>query len=272
MEDHLMDTPFTNKEPSTAPGKNFIEPLSPASLQPNPMCCEMGLPLLAAHCRRELDSYHQGEPCTDAYGLELLHRAHIQSDQEARTWVQNCFGGMIRDWLHRHPQREMVYRLESEENYVAQTFECFCEETIHTQEGRIGSLAVALRYLHASLNGALLEKLRAYSRPGESCISDPYEAEERLIQKKGTGSEVWAVIQDLIHDDREQRLTYLLFHCGLSPSEVLRCCSQEFDDLSEISHLRHTILEHLLRHADPLPLRLTADGMSEHVDDEVGRE
>jgi hypothetical protein len=67
MEDHLMDTPFTNKEPSTAPGKNFIEPLSPASLQPNPMCCEMGLPLFAAYCLRELDSYHQGEPCTDAY-------------------------------------------------------------------------------------------------------------------------------------------------------------------------------------------------------------
>jgi hypothetical protein len=78
-------------------------------------------------------------------GLELLHRALIQSDQEAKTWVQHCFGGMVRDWLHRHPQREMVYRFESEANYVAQTFERFSEETIHTQEGPIGSLAVALR-------------------------------------------------------------------------------------------------------------------------------
>jgi hypothetical protein len=78
--------------------------------------------------------------------------------------------------------------------------------------------------------------------------------------------------QDQIHNAREQRLAFLLFHCGLSPGEVLRCCSQEFDDLREISHLRYTILEHLLRHADQLPLRLTADDMSEQVDDEGGAE
>jgi hypothetical protein len=254
MEDHLMDTPFTNKEPSTAPGGNIIESLSPASLQPNPMCCEMGLPLLAAHCLRELDNYHQGEPCIDAYGLELLHRALIQSDQEARTWVQHCFVGMVRDWLHRHPKREMVYRLESEENYVAQTFERFWEEAIHTQERAIGSLAVALRHLRANLNGVLLEKLRVFSELGESSsILDPYEAEESLVEKRVTGSEVWAVIQGILLDARKQRLAYLLFYCGLSPKEVLCCCSSEFDDLSEISHLRYTIMEHLLRHTDQLP-------------------
>jgi hypothetical protein len=133
-------------------------------------------------------------------------------------------------------------------------------------------LAVALRYVRASLNGALLETLRAYSGPGESSISDPHEAEERLIQKKGTGSEVWALIQDRIQNAREQRLALLLFQCGQSPREVLRCCSREFDDLREISHLRYTILEHLLRYADQFPLRLTVDGMSEQVDDEGGGE
>jgi hypothetical protein len=52
----------------------------------------------------------------------------------------------------------------------------------------------------------------------------------------------------------------------------LRCCSQEFDDLREISHLRHTILVHLLHHADQLPWRLTVDGMSEQINDEGERE
>jgi hypothetical protein len=214
MEDHLMDTPLTNNE---------------------------------------LDNYRQGEPYTDAYSLELLLRATIQGDQEARTWVQHRFGEMVRGWLHLHPKREMACRLESEEYYVAQTFEHFWQEAIHTQEGAISSLAVALRHLRASLNGALLEKLRAFSEPGESTILDSYEAEESLIQKKVTGSEVWAVIQDILHDAREQRLAYLLFYCGLSPKEVLCCCSSEFDDLSEISHLRYTIMENLLRHADQIP-------------------
>jgi hypothetical protein len=214
MEDHLMDTPLTNKE---------------------------------------LDNYRQGELYTDAYSLELLHRATILRDQESRTWVQHCFGEMVRGWLHRHPKREMACRLESEEYYVAQTFKRFWLESVHAQEGAINSLAVALRYLRASLNSALLEKLRAFSEPGESSsILDPYEAEESLVEKRVTGSEVWAIIQGILLDAREQRLAYLLFYCGLSPKEVL-CCSSEFDDLSEISLLRYTIMEHLFRHADQLP-------------------
>jgi hypothetical protein len=233
MEDHLMDTTLTNKE---------------------------------------LDNYRQGELYTDADVFELLRRVIMQIDPEARTWVQRCFGEMVRGWLHRHPQRELACRLESEDYYVALTFERFWQTAVHIQEGAICSLEVARRYVRASLNGALLETLRAYSGPGESAISHPHEAEERLKQKKGTDIEVWALIQDSIHNAREQRLAYLLFHCGLSPREVLCCCPREFDDLREISHLRYTILEHLLRHADQLPLRLTADGMSEQVDDEGGGE
>lgn len=83
----------------------------------------MSLPVLAAQCLRELDHYRRGELCTDAYGLELLHRAIMQSDQEAWVWVQQCFGGMVRGWLRRHPQKEVTCRLQSEENYVTQTFE-----------------------------------------------------------------------------------------------------------------------------------------------------
>src|SRR5690242_15005735 len=49
------------------------------SLLSNSLCCEMSLPELAVQCLRELDTYHRGEPCTDAYGLELLHRAIIRS-------------------------------------------------------------------------------------------------------------------------------------------------------------------------------------------------
>lgn len=118
MEDHFMDTPFTHKESTTVPGRNLIEQLSPASPLSNQKCWEMGLPVLAAQCLRELNNYRQGEPCTDIYGLELLRRAIKQSDQEAWVWVQHCFSGLVRGWLHRHPQRELACSLESEENYI----------------------------------------------------------------------------------------------------------------------------------------------------------
>jgi hypothetical protein len=74
--------------------------------------------------------------------------------------VQYCFSGMIRGWLRRHPKREMACRLESEENYVAQTFERFWQAAAFNQRVEFSTLAAALQYLRASLNGAILDMLR----------------------------------------------------------------------------------------------------------------
>src|SRR5258708_10160591 len=78
--------------------------------------------LLGAHCLRELSNYQRGEPSTVTYGLELLHRATIQGDQEAWMWLQHCFGGVVRGWLHYHPSREAAAPLGSEEHFVAKAF------------------------------------------------------------------------------------------------------------------------------------------------------
>ena len=140
-------------ELSLAPDDIPAEKRSSVSLLSNQLCSESSLPILAAQCLRELDTYRQGEPCADIYGLELLRRAIKQSDQEAWTWVKHCFGGMVREWLRRHPQREVACRLESEENYVAQEFERFWQATALNQWVEFSTLAAALQYLRASLHG-----------------------------------------------------------------------------------------------------------------------
>src|SRR5258708_32071597 len=104
----LMDTGYAEDgEPSNVAEGIPAEKRSSVSLLPNEPCSELSLTLLAAQCLRELDNYRRGEPCTDAYGLELLRRATFQNNQEAWAWVQHCFGGMVRGWLRRHPKREV---------------------------------------------------------------------------------------------------------------------------------------------------------------------
>jgi hypothetical protein len=68
----------------------------------------LSLPVLAAYCLREIDKYRRGEPYTEGYSLELLHRAITKKDQEAWTWMQHCFGGMVHDWVRRHPQKAVA--------------------------------------------------------------------------------------------------------------------------------------------------------------------
>src|SRR6266568_7590238 len=197
-------------------------------------CSALSSQLLAAHCLRELNNYQRGEPSTDTYGLELLQRATIQGDQDAWTWLQHCFSGVVHGWLHHHPSREAAYRLESEENYVAQAFERFWQATTLTQQVEFRTLAAALQYLRASLNGAILDMLRAYSRPSEVSLPGPGEAGEPLVEDSSDHSEVWDILHMILSDPREQRLAYLLFHCGLKPREIVHFCSQEWGDVQEI--------------------------------------
>ena len=251
----LMDTVCAeNGEPTNVSEDIPAEWFSPVFLLSSPICSEMRLSVLAAQCLRELDTYRRGEPCTDIYGLELLRRATIQDNQEARSWMQQCFGGLVRGWLRRHPKREVACRLESEEHYVAQAFERFWQATASNQRVECTTLAAALHSLRASLNGAILDMLRAYGCPGESSRPAPGKPGEPQMEDASSSSEVWDILKTLLSNPREQRLAYLIFHCGLSPREIMRCCPQEWSDVQEIARLRRTIMERLLCHADQLGL------------------
>jgi hypothetical protein len=255
--EHLMERPGTDDDEQCTASET-VHPVwsSPTSLLSHALYREMSLPALAAQCVEELDNYHRGEPCTEAYGLELLRRATMQGDQEAWAGVQQCFGEMVRGWLRRHPKREVACRLESEENYVAQAFERFWQATAFNQRVEFSTLAAALQYLRASLNGAILDMLRAYARPREVLLPGPGEPGEPLVEDSSDHSEVWDRLHMIPSNPREQRLAYLLFHSGLKPREIVRLCSQEWSDVQEIYRLRRNIMERVLRNADLLRWRL----------------
>jgi hypothetical protein len=255
MVDHSTDTPCTNgTEPYTAPGTIPTEWFSPVSLLSNPLNGEISLPVLAALCVKELNAYRRGEPYTDTYSVELLRRATVQGDQDARAWMQHCFGDVVLDWLHCHPKKAHACRLESEEHYVAQAFECFWQATVSNQRVEFTTLAAALHYLRASLYGAILDMLRANARSSESSRPVPAEPGEPHLEDMTSSHEIWEMLKALLVHPREQRLAYLLIHCGLSPREIVRGCPQEWSDVQEIALLRRTIMERLLSHADQLAL------------------
>jgi hypothetical protein len=155
---------------------------------------------------------------------------------------------MVLGWLHDHPSREVACSRESEEHYVALAFERFWQAALQRQVV-CKTLTEVLVSLRASLNGAILETLRTSSRPRE--VLRPGTGEPHMQNSPGS-RETWDTLQTLLSDQREQRLAYLLYHCGLKPREVVRCCPQEWRDIQEISCLRHIILERLLRHVNQL--------------------
>ena len=246
------------------PARNEEEPLAaPQGFPPaktSPGCAEpyvaeraLSVSALVEQCQREIQAYRRGEPSNETYGLELLRRAIMQSDQDAWAGVQQCFGEFVRGWLHGHPRREVACRLESEETYVALAFERFWQATVQ-QQLVFSTLSGALVYLRASLHGAILGTLRTYSRPREVSLPEPDETGEPQVEDQAASLEFWEVLQSMLPSEREQRLAYLLYHCGLGPREIMRFCPQEWNDVQEMYRLRRNIIERLLRHANQLAL------------------
>jgi hypothetical protein len=232
----------------------------PASLVSAPPLRTMKLSALVEHCIDEMNKYRRGEVPDDTYGLELFRRAMVECDNDSWTCLQKCFGEIVLAWLRRHPRREEAYRYDSEENYVAQAFARFWQATSCNRKLAFPTVAAALQYLRASLNGAVLDTLRGYGRPKETPLPEPGFLEEPVVEEPEETSELWEVIQSLLLHPREKRLGYLLFYCGLKPRDIVRYCSQEFSDVREIYALRRNIMERLMRNADQIRWRMGVEG------------
>src|SRR5260221_11506745 len=115
---------------------------------------KMSIPLLADHCRRELEVYRRGEPSNDQYSLELFYRALVQRDSLAWEAIQYCFGPIMYRWIRDHSLREVACRFDSEENYVAQGFARFWQSTVDNREIMFKTLGAALLYLRMILQAA----------------------------------------------------------------------------------------------------------------------
>ena len=147
--------------------------------------------------------------------LELWHRVFSHGDLESWAAFQHCLEETVLTWFHDHPGSEAACRMHSEWHFVTLAFERLRQAAVQGQV-TCEALSEVLLYLRASLNGAILDALRVSSRPGAVSSLWP-EGKDRPDR-----SEFWDRLQALLSGEREQRLAYLLYHCRLETSEIVR--------------------------------------------------
>lgn len=205
----------------------------------------------------EMQQHWWKEALDDRHALDILHRALVEQKDEAWSKMQHCFSESIRKWIRSHPSRDVALLRDSEENYIAQTFSRFWY-AVHDQQLEFTTVYAALRYLHATLNGIIMDTLRFHLRlrSREVPLSEPGCYQEPSVEDSMDGQSIWKSVESLLCDEHERRLAYLLYYCGLKPRDIVVRCSQEFDDVKEIYRLNHNIIERLRRNRDRLRLLL----------------
>ena len=220
---------------------------------------KMNLTDLIECCICEMHKYRNKEVSTDRYCLEILRRAVLLHSNDAWTFLLLQFNENVRIWLSRHPSREVALRYDSEQSYIDEAFRRFWQ-AVSDQQLTFTTLASALSYLHLCLNCAVMDTLRAFSRPREEPISN-YEQfdkdkEEPFVEDFYQESALWDVIEGLLPGEKEKRVAYLHFYCNLKPREIMRYCPGEFSNENEIYRLKRNIMERILRNIDKIRWRL----------------
>jgi hypothetical protein len=164
-----------------------------------------------------------------------------QGDRCAQQWFQRRFSGILRDWFDHHPYKEAACRVHSEQFYLDGAFQAAWEGPFDAAQMEFDTLSTVLRYLAASLNGQILDALRAVKSPGKSSIVQVREEHKKDV---ADARELWERLEALLLNQRERRLGYLLFHCGFKPTDIVQAYPQEFNDLAEISQVRLTIMRY----------------------------
>jgi len=81
--------------------------------------------------------------------------------------------------------------------------------------------------------------------------------EEPATEDDYESQDVWEIVESLLPNERECRLAYLLYVCGLKAREIVRYCPEEFSDIQEIYRLTRNIVERLMRNCDQFRWRLS---------------
>jgi DNA-directed RNA polymerase specialized sigma24 family protein len=219
----------------------------------------LSLSTLADRCMSEIEKYRHKEPYNNQYCLEIFYRAMVKHDSDAWEILHRQFSPLVRTWMRNHPQRDIAYALQAEENYVDEAFHRLWQASVRNSL-KFDSTAAALRYLKSCLQGAVIDNLRAYSRTRELPLPDPvsdtHYMEEPAIEDDYERNDLWEAIKSLLPNERERRLAYLLYINGLKARDIVRFCPQEFGDIQEVYRLTRNITERLTRHRDQIRWRL----------------
>lgn len=202
---------------------------------------------------QELQRAWHNKPFDERYLLALAQRAIVEQTDEAWSLFQNCFSQTIRRWFRNHRSRDLALLWDSEENYIAMTFSRFWL-TIRGQHVEFVTLPAVLSYLHATLDGLLIDTVRVHlrARSREDALPEADYSASLFTEEYQDDQQLWKSVQALLADEQQRRLAYLLYYCGLKPRDIARLYSQEFADVKDIYRLNHNILQRLRRNSNRL--------------------
>jgi DNA-directed RNA polymerase specialized sigma24 family protein len=207
--------------------------------------------LVAAH-RAEMTNRDNGQPHSDAFGVELFRRAVADRDPSAWEAVVQQYRGLVRTWVRAHAAFASC-RADADDIAI-RAFARFWGAVGPDRQAHFTELAASMRYLKMCVHSVLLDEVRAIARTpepsaGESDaeeLAEEHDSEDLAVSRLAA-AELWSAVTRALADEAERLVVHLSYARGLKPGAIWAKHSDRFVSVADVYRVKRNALDHLRR-------------------------
>jgi len=210
---------------------------------------------ISLRCQEEMERFHRNEPREDRFCLELFRRAVVA--RSAAAWERICtlYYSLVRKWVLQETRDWQMVCEHDREALINGGFSRFWQYyTADKLEQSIG-LGSVLAYLRTCVvsevgqwkRQAERRRLEIPADEGMSSLPASGAEPERVVLRQMEAQELWAIVRDHCHDERDRIIAWLSFAADWGPGQIQSAHPQLFPDINDIYRRKRNLRDRLRR-------------------------
>jgi len=210
---------------------------------------------LAHRCAAETERFfrrvggHDNRFCFELFRLALADR-----NDAAWSKLYEQYRGLVTGWIHEHPQFAMAN--EESDYFLNGVFTSMWKACTPERFVNFADLPALLAYLKSCVHTTIINHSRKRRPPlaeisdelvGASPVSETTDPMAGALLHQLARTELWHLLDTLLHNDKERLVTELYFIQGMKPRLIYEQYHEHFTNVQEIYRVKQNLLERLSR-------------------------
>jgi hypothetical protein len=214
----------------------------------------LALPELVQRCEQETKLYFKRQEHDNKFCFELFRRAIQENDTSIWENIIPCYSGLVASWVSQHPGYESSG--EKIEYFVNGAFAKLVLNLTKEKFQGFSDLGFVLSYLKLCVHSVVVDHYRAADQASLYTLEEVGEersmdaSPEEQVVDRATQHDIWEIVKERLHDEKERIVMQGLFVFELKPRELYDQMPTMFTDVDEIYRIKQNVVARLRRDPD----------------------
>ncbi len=217
---------------------------------------KLSLDELATRCAAETERFFRrvGE-YDNQFCFELFRRALAERSDAAWNKLYAQYHSLVMGWIHEHPQ--FVVANEEPDYFLNGVFTSMWKACTPERFTNFPDLPALLAYLKSCVHTTIINHTRK-RRPALAEISEELVGAHHdrttdpmagAVLDKLARTELWHLLDSLLHNENERLVTELYFIQGMKPRMIFEQHGDRFTSVQEVYRVKQNLMERLSRNS-----------------------